>query len=244
MRFAIDAHAIGRHLTDNEVYVRGLLNGFAAIDKNSEFLTYVSMQEAVSWVPERFPVRHIASNPFARLGFDFARQLRVDRPELLHVQYTAPLFCPVPIVVSVHDVSFLEHPEYFTPARRTQLRYTVERTIRRAARILTVSEFSRDCIVRAYGLDSDRIVIAPDAANPLFRPINRIAARKKVELRFQIGAPLVLCVGDLQPRKNQIGLITAFSKLVRAHPQLKHHLVLAGKDTWFAPKIYEAARTS
>jgi glycosyltransferase involved in cell wall biosynthesis len=49
-------------------------------------------------------------------------------------------------------------------------------------------------------------------------------------------------VGDLQPRKNQIGLIAAFSKLLTDHPQLKHHLVLTGKETWFTPKVRAAAR--
>jgi glycosyltransferase involved in cell wall biosynthesis len=56
--------------------------------------------------------------------------------------------------------------------------------------------------------------------------------------------PFVLSVGDLQPRKNQIGLIHAFAKLVRAYPQLKHHLVLAGKETWFAGHVHAAARDS
>ena len=83
------------------------------------------MDDAEAWVPSRFPVRRIAGNPFIRLGCDFALQLRRDRAELLHVQYTAPLGCPVPVVVSVHDVSFLEHPEYFPCYRALQLRLTV-----------------------------------------------------------------------------------------------------------------------
>ncbi len=62
--------------------------------------------------------------------------------------------------------------------------------------------------------------------------------------RFQIHAPFVLSVGDLQPRKNQIGLIRAFARLVRAYPQLKQNLVLAGKETWFADQVHRAARDS
>ena len=57
-------------------------------------------------------------------------------------------------------------------------------------------------------------------------------------------APFVLSVGDLQPRKNQIGLIRAFARLVKAYPQLKQNLVLAGKETWFADQVHEAARDS
>lgn len=54
----------------------------------------------------------------------------------------------------------------------------------------------------------------------------------------------MLSVGDLQPRKNQIGLIRAFARLVRAYPQLKHNLVLAGKATWFADRVHAAAAES
>ncbi|MDQ1469068.1 MAG: hypothetical protein QOJ99_548, partial [Bryobacterales bacterium] len=97
MRFAIDAHAIGRHLTGNEVYVRSLLREFAEIDRHSEFLAYISEPGAEKWIPERFQVRRVASNPYTRLGWDLARLTRADRPDLIHVQYTAPLLGRVPI---------------------------------------------------------------------------------------------------------------------------------------------------
>jgi glycosyltransferase involved in cell wall biosynthesis len=172
-------------------------------------------------------------------------RVRQDRPDLLHVQYTAPLACPVPVVVSVHDVSFLEHPEYFTRDRAWQLQFTVRRTVKRAARILTGSEFSRSSILKVYGdLDEDKVVVVPNAAASEFRPISREAATASVRERFSIGAPFVLSVGDLQPRKNQIGLIKAFARLVNAYPQLKQNLVLAGKETWFADQVHKAARES
>jgi len=244
MRFAVDAHAIGRHLTGNEVYVRSLLNGFAGLDRESEFITYLSMDDSESWVPARFPVRRIAGNPFIRLGCDFALKLRRDRPGLLHVQYTAPLACPVPVVVSVHDVSFLEHPDYFPFYRSLQLRLTVRRTIRRAACILTGSEFSRDSIARAYNLDPERIAVVHNAAADCFHQVRQEAAQALVRDRFQMTAPFILSVGDLQPRKNHVGLIEAFAGLIHAHPELPHELVLAGKETWFVRHVRDAARNS
>jgi glycosyltransferase involved in cell wall biosynthesis len=244
MRFAIDAHAIGRHLTGNEVYVRSLLREFAQIDRHSEFLAYISEPGAEKWVPQRFHVRRVASNPYTRLGWDLARLTRADRPDLVHVQYTAPLMGRVPIVVTVHDVSFLEHPEYFTLIRRSQLRYTVAQTVRHAARIITVSEFSRDAILRAYDIPPNKVSVIPNAANPHFRSIGREKAQQAVRNRLKFSAPFVFSVGDLQPRKNQIGLIKAFAELLSAHSHLTHHLVLTGKETWFTPKVRDAARHS
>ena len=245
MRFAVDAHAIGRHLTGNEVYVRSLLSALAGLDHQSELVAYVSADSAAQYLPASIRTRRVATNPFVRLGFDLAMRVRQDRPDLLHVQYTAPLACPVPVVVSVHDVSFLEHPEYFTRDRAWQLQFTVRRTVKRAARILTGSEFSRSSILKVYGdLDEDKVVVVPNAAASEFRPISREASTAAVRERFSIGAPFVLSVGDLQPRKNQIGLIRAFARLVKAYPQLKQNLVLAGKETWFAGEVHRAARDS
>ncbi|MBI1898052.1 MAG: glycosyltransferase, partial [Acidobacteria bacterium] len=139
MLFSVDAHAIGRQLTGNEVYIRNLLRGFAALDQDAGFLAYVC-PNCADGVPERFQKRTISEHSFLRLGVDLTRQLRRDRPDLVHVQYTAPLGCPVPVVVSIHDVSFIEHPEYFSWARSTQLRMTVRRTAQAAARVVTPSE--------------------------------------------------------------------------------------------------------
>src|SRR4029079_17298902 len=143
---------------------RHLVNAFAGLDRESEFVTYLSVDGPSPWVPARFAVRQVSANPFVRLGFDLSRKLRVDRPDLLHVQYTAPLGCPVPVVVSIHDVSFLEHPEFFPHFRALQLRWSVNRTVRSAAKILTLSDFSSAAIQRAYNVSSDDVVVVPLAA--------------------------------------------------------------------------------
>jgi glycosyltransferase involved in cell wall biosynthesis len=245
MRFAVDAHAIGRHLTGNEVYVRTLLKTFNRLAPESEFVCYISEDAARNAIPARFTIRQVSRNPFLRLGFDLSMKVRQDRPDVLHVQYTAPLACPVPVVATVHDVSFLEHPEYFNRGRAWQLRQTVRRTVMSAARILTGTEYARASILKVYGdLDEDQVVVAPLAAAPEFRPTSKTAAAAAVRDRFRINGPFILCVGDIQPRKNHIGLIRAFERLARNCPQLPHELVIAGKETWFAEHVSEAARAS
>jgi glycosyltransferase involved in cell wall biosynthesis len=245
MRIAIDAHAIGRHLTGNEVYVRSLLNAFGGREQDREILAYVSAEAACAFIPDGIRIRRIAANPFLRLGFDLAGRVRQDRPDVLHVQYTAPLGCRVPVVATVHDVSYLEHPEYFTRSRALQLRLTVGRTVRHAARILTGTEVARKSILKVYpNLADDKVAVVPLAAAPGFRPISREAAGAAVRGRHSIGGPFVLSVGDIQPRKNHIGLIRAFARMVKAYPQLKHNLVMVGKPTWFSDQVQGAARAS
>jgi glycosyltransferase involved in cell wall biosynthesis len=244
MRYSVDAHAIGQHLTGNETYIRNLLKGFAAMDDESEFIAYVSRKSAIAEVPERFTTRLVARNPWRRLGFDLPRRLAVDRPDLLHVQYTAPVLCRVPLVVSVHDVSFLEYPEYFTRFRSMQLRHTVRRTVLKAARVLTPSEFSKHCIMRAYGLDDEKITVMPNGVSSAFRPIAREAASHWLESRYTLPKRFILTVGDLQPRKNHLALIRSFEELLRDRPELPQHLVFVGKRAWRSEDVIAAAKAS
>lgn len=246
MRFAVDAHAIGRHLTGNEVYVRNLLEGFAALDQSSEFIAYLSHTSdgADPPVPQRFKRAYVSPNCIKRLSVDLSSRVLEDRPDLIHVQYTAPLSCAAPIIVSVHDISFLERPEYFPWWRAMQLRLTVKNTIRRAARVITPSEFSRTRLLQAYNPDPAKVDVVPIAVSSTFRPLPHEQAFRWVADRFRIASPFVLTVGDLQPRKNQIGLIRAFEQLVLANPQLPHKLVIVGKKTWFADRIVETGRNS
>jgi glycosyltransferase involved in cell wall biosynthesis len=244
MRFSVDAHAIGCRLTGNEVYVRNLLANLASLEPETEFLAYLSSADSNGWVPARVHRRTVSANPFLRLGYDLCGKLRKDRPDLIHVQYTAPLACPVPVVVSVHDVGFVEHAEYFRFLRRRQLCLTVRRTVSMAAKVVTGSEFSRASIARAYGLNPDDIAVVPNAASSIFRPMDGATAANRVRARFGISGPFILTVGDLQPRKNHAGLIRAFARLVQDRPRLRHGLVFAGKDTWFSSRVRQAARLS
>lgn len=246
MLFSVDAHTIGCHLTGNEVYARNLLNEFAGLDRNSQFLAYVSKADADKLIPRRFLRRKVSENPFVRLGCEIPISLLRDRPSLLHVQYTGPLWCPVPMIVTVHDVSYLEYPTYFTKFRAHQLKLTVKRAVNRSVRILTPSEFSRRAIIAAYELpeDEDKVVVIPNGVSPGFRPMAREHAAAWVRDNHGIRSPFILTVGDLQPRKNHIGLIHAFEEVIRAYPHLPHHLVMVGKETWHGAEVRRAAAKS
>jgi glycosyltransferase involved in cell wall biosynthesis len=249
MRFSVDAHAIGCHLTGNEVYIRNLLKQFARLDSDSEFLAYVSKPGAREQLPSRIKTHWVSENPYKRLGWDLPRFVRADRPDLLHVQYTAPVMCPVPVVVSVHDVSYLEYPQYFTHFRAWQLRHTVKRTVMSAACVLTPSEFSRAAILRHYPVDDgkvgeSKVVVVHNAVSSRFRPIERDVARAAVQRKLGLNVPFVLTVGDLQPRKNHLGLLRAFEDVIRAHPHLPHHLLFVGKETWYSKELHRAVQQS
>ena len=244
MRFSVDAHAIGCHLTGNEVYIRNLLHEFARLDNYNEFTAYIAKPDAPRYLPSNIATRWVSNNPYKRLGFDIPRAVRADAPDVLHVQYTGPLFTKVPLVVSVHDVSFLEYPQYFTRYRASQLRITVKRTVESAAAVLTPSEYSRRAILRHYEVAPEKVVVVPNAVSSEFRPIERQTAQATIQEKFGLSGPFILMVGDLQPRKNHLGLLHAFEELIHAHPHLPQHLVFVGKDTWYTKEVRRAIEHS
>jgi glycosyltransferase involved in cell wall biosynthesis len=138
----------------------------------------------------------------------------------------------------------MEHPEFLPTPRAIQLQLSTRHTLKRAAKVITISEFSRQHIARVFGVDPAAIAVTPLASQESFRVMNRELARQVVRHKLGIDRPYILHVGDLHPRKNQIGLIQAFRELLAAHPHLPHMLVLAGKQTWFAPKVLDQVRKS
>ena len=91
MRFAVDAHAIGRHLTGNEVYVRSLLNALAAQNHGDQFIAYVSADSASQSLPRSIITRRIATNPFMRCQSAEIRRSMKLGPDTPDVEVLAAL---------------------------------------------------------------------------------------------------------------------------------------------------------
>jgi glycosyltransferase involved in cell wall biosynthesis len=165
-----------------------------------------------------------------------ARRAHVD---LIHAPaYTAPLAAAVPTVLTIHDVSYERHPEWY-PYRRDWLRRAFyRRSARTAAHILTDSEFSRSEIAAAYAMSPDRITVAPLGVSPGFARTDPSEA-----LPAGVVAPFLLHVGDLHERRNLHMVVTA---LLDARTRLASplSLVLAGIDRGVGDQLAAIATRS
>ncbi len=247
MHIAIDAHSVGTQLAGNETYAVNLIEALAQIDRVNQYTIYVTKNEAVDRFANRWPnfqvKRTLPHTPLVRIPLTLAAELRRNPVEVLHVQYTAPPFAPCPIVSTIHDLSFEHLPETFTRRSRTQLRLTVRGTARRAAVILTLSEFSRRDIIETYAVDPERVLVTPAAAPTNFAPVENETELKDIRERYGIKANYLLSLGSIQPRKNLARLIEAYALLrsSRAGDRLPQ-LVIAGKRGWLDNEIQRAAQ--
>ncbi len=237
-KIAIDAHALGRGQAGYESYLRYLTAELPVAAPDASFLLYLCRDAQAADTAAlcgdamaALPV--LSASRARRLLWDLPRQLRRDRPDLLHVQYAAPFPCPAPVVVTIHDLSFVDVPRFYSKMERALLRVAVGRTARIARRVVTVSEFSKRRLIAVYGLPEERVVVAPNAAGPNFRPISSILPINPM--------PYILMVGDLQPRKNHVGAIRAFAAFAGRH---RYRLRIAGRETSFAAAIRREAAAS
>jgi glycosyltransferase involved in cell wall biosynthesis len=249
VRIAIDAHSVGAQLAGNETYAINLIESLAEIDQANQYTLYVTKRTAIDRFENRWPnfkVRlTLPHTPLVRIPLTLSAELRRHPVDALHVQYTAPLFAPCPVVATIHDLSFEHLPETFNRRSRAQLQLTVRHTVRRAAQILTLSEFSRRDIIETYNVDPARVFVTPAAAPPHFAPVSNETELRRIRTTYGIAREYILSLGSIQPRKNLIRLIEAYSYLRQLRPHLEMpQLVLAGKRGWLDRDILRAARQS
>lgn len=237
MRIAIDAHSVGAGLAGNESYATNLIEALAEIDSVNSYTLYVTRNEAVDRFTNRWPnftVRTtLPHTPLIRIPITLSAELRKHPVDILHVQFTAPPFSPCPVVVSIHDLSFEHLPETFNRRSRAQLRFTVRRSARRAARILALSEHARFDIIKTYGIAPELVTAVPLAAANHFRIVDDLTQLQRIRQTYGIERDYILSVGSIQPRKNLERLIAAYAHLQRTRvPGSVPQLVIVGKLAW------------
>jgi len=141
--------------------------------------------------------------------------LRRDTPPLMHFPfYTLPWSLPCPAVVTIHDITFTLHPEWFPWRSRVAFGLFAPRSARRAAHVLTVSECSKRDIVERYCVAPDRVTAVPLAAGETFspRPPEEIEAARR---RHRLTHPYLIHLGSLHPRRNLERLLDAIAAVRR-----------------------------
>jgi len=249
MHIAIDAHSVGAQLAGNETYAVNLIEALAEIDQSNRYTLYVTRQSAVDRFTNRWPnfqvKRTLPHTPLVRIPLTLSVELRKNRVDVVHVQYTAPPRTPCALVATIHDLSFEHLPETFKRRSRAQLRLTVRRTAKKAAQILTLSEFSRRDIIETYALDPERVFVTPPAAPSHFVPVTDVTELRRIRMTYGIQRDYILALGSIQPRKNLVRLIKAYESLrgVVSSEQLPQ-LVLAGRRGWLEAETIRAAELS
>jgi alpha-1,3-rhamnosyl/mannosyltransferase len=219
-RIAIDADVLGRRRTGDETYIASLLRELAGA---SEEICAVTRRPDL--VPAGIePIELPARNQIIRMTLSFPRLLRRLHPDLAHFLYAIPPGYRGRSVVTVHDLSFEHLADVMGFKDRLLFRTQVPRSVRRADRVLTGSEWTKRDLIERYDLAAERIVVTPYGVDPVYRPEGPRAA-----------GHYALFVGAIQPRKDPLNALEALALI---NGDLK--LVLIGPDKLGGDRVREA----
>lgn len=230
---------VGGRETGNETYVLGLIGGLASIGSSGSLSIYHA-----AGMDGRFPsaaeLKPVTASAWGRLILELPWRSWRDHLDVLHTTYTAPIASACPVVLTVHDISYAEHPEWFSVRDLRVLSNAVPWSIRMAARVITVSDLCRAQIIERYRVPAQKVVTVHNAAGPAGDPIDLAEARAALlRLGIDPAKKLVLAVGNLQPRKNLVRLVEAFAQV--ASSGVDADLVLVGPEHFRADLVHAAA---
>ncbi len=225
-RIAVDATPLIGIQTGIGTYTLQLLNALTAPNERWEVVTLANKA-----LPAPFEAlhigRHFSLSRWLWMQFMLPFTLLWSKVDLAHFPNSiAPLFCPVPYVVTIHDMSLFTHTWTHPPSRIVTMKWLLPFIARRARHIITVSEFSKSEIHQVLGIPRDKITVVHETAGPEFRPIHCNALLEDVRSKYALPRNMLLYVGTLEPRKNLARLLSAFEQM-QAQAQ-EWHLVLAG----------------
>ncbi len=144
------------------------------------------------------------------------------------------------MVVTVHDLSFMRHPEWFRFNRAVYYRWALRRTVRMAKRIIADSEATAADLVQFAGVAREQIHVVPLGVHPRFQPASP-PAQAAIRLNHRLPERFFLYVGTLEPRKNIPRLIEAWSRVAS---DTDADLVIAGRRGWKTHAIDAAVSRS
>jgi glycosyltransferase involved in cell wall biosynthesis len=233
MRIGIDARLVYYSQAGIGQYILQLVNSLAEIDRDNDYVLLQSRKDETTileqpnfrrvslWTPSHHRLERYALNvELMRLGLD-----------VLHSPDFIPPHRPsCRSVITIHDLAFLLYPHFLT---KESARYYghIDEAVRWTDHIIAVSHSTKRDTVQHLGVPEDKITVVHEAANPIFRPVDREKAREEVRNRHGVDAPFALFVSTVEPRKNVPTLLRALWQLIECYKE-DIHLVLAGGKGW------------
>lgn len=153
----------------------------------------------------------------------------------------ASLRSSVQQIITIHDINFEHNPKDLPNILGKYLRYFFPKFAKKADKIITVSEYSKQDIAKNYQIDPSKIDVIYNAANSNYKPLIK-EEQVLVKEQFTDGADFLLFVGSLHPRKNIQRLISAFELIHKEHPKLK--LLIVGANMWSGTSLNLSAAIS
>ena len=249
MRIGIDARMYGAVTTTGiGVYIQSLIQQLRSLDTENHYVIFLRPEAAKFFLPSERMHVVVADIPWYSWAeqWRLPKMLKAQRLDLVHFpHFNVPLLYFGKFVVTIHDIT----PKFFpgsrvrrSPIRKFAYAVVMHNALRRALRIITISEHTKRLLLRYYRISAKRISVIPLGVSADFRPTSDAGRLAQVLAQYSVTAPYLLYVGVWRDHKNIPGLVRAF-ELLRQRG-MRCQLVIAGQPDSAYPEIPRAIAQS
>jgi len=233
IKILVDAHVFDESYQGTTTYIKGL---YTALVKNDDFEITLAAKDIVKlrsiFNNERFKFIALpSSSKLKRLAIDLPHIIKTNQFDFAHFQYITPFKKDCKFINTIHDILFLDFPEYFPFSYRWSKKFLFKYSANKSDLILTVSDFSKNALVKHFEVKPENIVITPNAAE--------VTSTEYVDIKskYKIGK-YILFVSRLEPRKNHYLMLKSFVELELY--KKGYHLVFIGRIKDVATNSFNA----
>ncbi len=257
-RIGIDARFYGPVGKGLGRYTQEIVDNITKIDSRNQYVVFLGPHNFDEFALERENVRKI----MVRAGwYSLAEQILMPfyvwraRLDLMHwPHFNVPIFTPGKFVVTIHDLILTKFPTrrattlspWLYKIKNLAYRLVIWLAVKRARRIIAVSQFTKDDIVQQFKIRPEKITVTYEGVANLAKGRDSLFAAKlddkETLLGYNIDSPFLLYVGNAYPHKNLEGLVRVFGKLVETQNFASLRLVLVGKKDYFYERVQGYAR--
>ncbi len=242
MRIGYDATSLCRRITGIESYALNLAKALLETDEKNEYVLFFRggiHPELAEFEAKAMMVLGPSSQIVCeQLGLPWARR-RFGLDFMLYPAFPPGLAARGPYIMTIFDGTLWRNPDWLSWKARRYMAPLTRRAARRAAKVLTISEFSRSEILKYTDAAPENVVNTGIAIAPGFGPETDGKRLSEVRAAYALPPEYILSVGSLEPRKNLGTLLRAFARLKKEQPGWDRKLVLAGRKAWGAARVEE-----
>ncbi len=257
-RIGIDARLYGPLGKGLGRYTQEIVDNIIKIDRENEFVIFLYQDNFDEFEPPSDKVKKVLVR--AR-WYTFKEQVLMpyliyrEKLDLVHFpHFNVPILTPKKFVVTIHDLILTKFPTVRASTLNPWLykiknffyKLVIKLAVKRARKIITVSEFTKSDIIEQFKVSSDKIGVTYEGVSNLSKGRDSLFVSKLDDtdtlLSYNIDKDFLLYVGNAYPHKNLEGLIKAFVRLYPKRPWI--YLVLVGKEDYFYKKLKELVKES
>ena len=227
-----------------EIVAQEITRELQQIDQQNQYILFVrkddqdaGVHESANLKIDEFPAKSFPTWE----QFGLPKTAKKHRVNLLHcTANTAPLFCKIPMIITIHDLIYLESVNFSGSSYQNfgnlYRRFIVPRVAKKAKMIITVSEYEKKNISQRLKIDQNKIHVVYNGVHSQFKPLSDIEKANELRTKYNLPEKFLLHFGNTAPRKNTLGVLRAH-KIYSEKNSGALPLVITGSKPEFIEKL-------